>query len=48
MCVDHIEEQKQESALLYFLLVYTIYRFSATEKKKAKLKTGENKSSRNL
>ena len=32
MCVDHIEKQKQESALLYFLLVYTIYRFSATEK----------------
>ena len=33
MCVDRIERQKHESVLLYFLLVYIIYRFSATEKK---------------
>ena len=38
MCVDRIERQKHESVLLYFLLAYIIYRFSATEKKKSEIK----------
>ena len=43
--MDRKERQENESALLYFLLVYITSLFLAIEKKSAKLKTRENKSS---
>ena len=36
MCVDREERQENESALLYFLLVYITSLFLAIEKKKAR------------
>ena len=45
MCVGRKERQENESASLYFSLVYITSLFMAIEKKIAKLKTRENKSS---